>query len=983
MASTPHGADNTSITDDLEFGFIDREASAQHLYNPRLINNRGGTEMLRAIKDELRTAESFTFSVAFITSQAIATLKQALLDFEGTGTIITSDYLDFNDPEMFEELLLLDNIDVRVLNSSDVGFHAKGYLFHHRVGMTAIIGSSNMTANALRRNEEWNLRFSAACKGDIVHQIKAGIDHQLQASVPLSRAWIENYAARRRTRTVVIPGDDYIPSSTPPGAVIQPNPMQSEAVEKLKLLREDGETRGLIISATGTGKTILAALAVRQAAPKRLLFLVHREQIVNKAMEEFQKVLTENTPDDFGKYVGSTKQIDRPYIFATVQSLSKPETLEKIPPDHFDYIVIDEVHRAAADSYTRVIEHFSPDFLLGLTATPERTDGGDIYKLFDYNVPYEIRLKKALDSKMLVPFHYFGVTDYEKDGATITEFSDLQQLVAEERVDHIIDKLTSYGHATGAKGLMFCSRAQEAQKLSELLNTREVNGRRLRTRALTGADTSDVREATVKALEEGELDYILTIDIFNEGVDIPLVNQIVMLRATQSSIVFTQQLGRGLRKTDGKDHLRVIDFIGNYTNNFLIPIALNGGDRGDKEEIKPIIKGEAAPGEELAGVSTINFDAVSEARVLESLRKAKLDNIARLKKEIRELELRKGYLPKLLDFALEGTFDPVLMAAGRKNYWSLLHHTKFLDYGPTDQQIPFLNFLSKELLSGKRPHELLILRMLLQHQTTTLGDIRRMLVAERTTALVDTILSAVRVLSLDFFTAKEREGYEHIQVVSVEGEQVRLDPIFSELYTADREGETPPGGMSFRAAVDDIIATGLYLARHVHSWQGELIVGHRYSRKDYCWLNNWATNQYSTIYGYKVNKATGTCPIFVTYHKDDEISDSTKYGDEFIDNRTLHWFTRSKRTLASEEVAAIVNGDTEPHLFVKKDDKELKDFYYLGRVFPTGAYQDQMPDKDGTPLDVVRMNLNLESPIEASLYEYLTTNTAAIVSQEA
>ena len=974
MTHPPHSS-RQALVRDLEFGFVDRSISAQHHYNPRLINNRADTEMLQTIKDELRLAQSFTFSVAFITSQAIAILKQALLEFEGRGTIITSDYLDFNDPAMFEELLLLDNIDVRVLDSSQVGFHAKGYLFHHEVGMTAIIGSSNMTANALRTNEEWNLRFSAEENGDIVHQIKASIDRQLTQSDPLTPEWIQNYAARRTTRTVVIPGDDHIPSSTPPGALIQPNLMQSEALEELDRLRAAGEKRGLIISATGTGKTILAALAVRATAPKRLLFLVHREQIVNKAMEEFQKVLTDATVADFGKFVGASKEIDCKYVFATVQSLSKTGTLERISRDHFDYIIIDEVHRAAAETYSRVINHFTPDFLLGLTATPERTDGGDIYQLFDYNVPYEIRLKKALDSKMLVPFHYFGVTDYEKDGVTITEASDLAQLVAKERVDHVVKKLTAYGHASGAKGLIFCSRAKEAQELSTLLNTREVNGRRLRTRALTGADSAEERERTVKALEQGELDYILTIDIFNEGVDIPPLNQIVMLRATQSSIIFTQQLGRGLRKADGKDHLRVIDFIGNYNNNFLIPIALNGGDRGDKEEIKPIIRGK-----ELSGVSTVNFDKVSAARVLEALRKAKLDNIARLKKEIRELEIRTGRVPKLMDFAVQGTFDPVLMATGKKNYWSLLHHTKFLETAPTDSEAAYLNFLSGELLCGKRPHELLIIRELLERGAMTTGAVRTMLASEGTSAILDVILSSIRVLSLEFFTAAERKNYSDIHLATLEGDTLKIDPTFRRLYHSSPDVDADRGEMSFKAAVDDIIKTGLHQARHEHSWNGDFIVGRRYSRKDYCWLNNWTSNQYSTIYGYKVNKSTGTCPIFVTYHKHDEISDSTNYGDKFIDSHTFHWFTRSKRTLHSPEVKAIVEKKTDLHLFVKKDDKELKDFYYLGRAIPSDAYQDEMPTEKGGRLDVVRMNLNLETPIDASLYQYLTTDTARIAT---
>ena len=249
---------------------------------------------------------------------------------------------------------------------------------------------------------------------------------------------------------------------------------------------------------------------------------------------------------------------------------------------HFDYILIDEVHKAGASSYQKVIEYFNPKFLMGMTATPERTDDFNIYALFDYNIAYEIRLQEALEEDMLCPFHYFGVTDIEYNGETIDDATILSKLVADERVNHILDKIEYYGFSgETVKGLMFCSRKEEAAKLSLVLNEKG-----LRTVALTGDDSQEERVLRINQLENGKLDYILTVDIFNEGIDIPCINQVVMLRQTQSSIIFIQQLGRGLRKHDTKDYVTIIDFIGNYKNNYLIPVALSGDQSQNKDNIR-------------------------------------------------------------------------------------------------------------------------------------------------------------------------------------------------------------------------------------------------------------------------------------------------------------------------------------------------------------------------------------------------------------
>ena len=344
--------------------------------------------------------------------------------------------------------------------------------------------------------------------------------------------------------------------------------MQVEALMNLAQLRKQSESRAIIVSATGTGKTYLSAFDVRQVKPNRMLYIAQQEQILKKAEESFQKVL--GCPkSELGLFSGGSKESDRKYVFATVQTMSRPETLAQFDADEFDYILVDEVHHAAAESYKRVIDHFQPNFMLGMTATPERTDGANIFELFGNNVAYEIRLQKALEEDMLCPFHYYGVHEYIQDApdekidgkdVKVESMTDqernelsrwLEELADPNRVRYIIDKIQIYSEAgTPVQGLVFCSRREEAKRLSDLFNQQmnQQAERPYRTKAITGENSQMERDTAVAQLENGELDYIFTVDLFNEGVDIPHVNQIVMLRQTKSSIIFTQQLGRGLRK---------------------------------------------------------------------------------------------------------------------------------------------------------------------------------------------------------------------------------------------------------------------------------------------------------------------------------------------------------------------------------------------------------------------------------------------------
>lgn len=940
---------------DLTFGFLDRSQTSPRVHNPRLIANEGGDTMLRTIRHELRRADSFVFSVAFVTPGAIAALKQALLDFPGRGTIITSTYLGFNSPAAFDELLNLPGVEVLLLEGAAEGFHAKGYVFRQEHSATAIVGSSNLTEAALLRNHEWNLRFSALADGDIVHQLESAVERQRARAVPLTKEWVEAYRQTWRPPAAPPSPRPVVDGVVEPAAPVVANSMQVEALTAIDLIRARGERRALVVSATGTGKTILAALDVRTVQPERMLFVVHREQILDKAIGEFRRVM--GIPGgEIGKLAGGRREMDRRYVFATVQSLTR--SLDDIAPDAFDYVLVDEVHRAGAESYRRIMDHLSPEFLLGMTATPERTDGFNIFGLFDYNVAYEIRLQKALEADMLAPFHYYGVTDYiTSDGEVIDDATSLTRLVARERVDHVLRAVERYGQAgIPVRGLIFCSRNEEARQLSEILNRRTLRGRLLRTEALSGSDPVAVREAAVARLERGELDYLLTVDIFNEGIDIPAINQVVMLRQTSSSIVFTQQLGRGLRKAAGKDYLVVIDFIGNYANNYLVPVALFGDTSLSKDSVRQSLI-EAEEAGSIAGLSSVNFDAIAREQVFKSIAQVKLDSMVALKAAFTELRNRVGGVPRLVDFARFDTADPVVLATREKNYWRLV--AKFTRTpGPGVRQERLLNLLSGELLNGKRPHELVLLRALLERGRLTDGEVVDVLSAAGCTTTAEVVRSAVSLLTLEFFPAKTRPSYLPL-AVEVDG-GVEVGPQLAV------EWDDP----EFRAHAGDVIETGLFLARHRHGWAQTLRVGRRYSRKDACRLLGFRRDETATLYGYKVDPFSGTCPIFVTYHKADDVESSVAYGDEFLDENTMHWFTRSRLTLDSKEVLSIVGREVDLHLFVKRDDAEGRDFVYLGTVTPHDARNDTMPTNQGLP--VVTMRLRLDAPVEPGLYDYLT-----------
>ena len=479
---------NNDFKKSIHTGFVDKNIESEIVYRPQLLTNKiiPKEKVLSTLLQEFDTCNEFLISVAFVTTSGVAVLLNSLLSLEKRnikGKVLVSQYLNFTQPEALKKLLLFKNIELKIstLDSS----HSKGYIFKKDEYCNLIVGSSNLTSSALTVNKEWNLKVSGLYSSSIVENVLDEFNIDFQRAIPVTNDYISTYETiydderlfRIKTKIKYI--DDI---------EISPNSMQKEALENLKELRLQNKNKALIISATGTGKTYLSAFDVKNFNPKKLLFVVHRLNIALDAMKTFQNLFKKERT--FGVYSGNKRELEADFIFSTIQTISKEDHLLNFNRDAFDYIIIDESHRSGADSYLKLIEYFQPKFLLGMTATPERTDGNDIFSLFDHNIAYEIRLNKAMEEGMLSEFHYFGITDLKVNDEIIEDTKDFRLLASDERVNKIIDKARFYGSDNGiTRGLVFCSRNDESRELSL-----KFNERGFKTVSLSG-DSSEIERA--------------------------------------------------------------------------------------------------------------------------------------------------------------------------------------------------------------------------------------------------------------------------------------------------------------------------------------------------------------------------------------------------------------------------------------------------------------------------------------------------------
>ena len=978
------------FVDGIISGLIEHNPDASRLFEPKLILNdvTNGKKTLEFVLDNVRSCESFVMAVAFVTRSGVACLHQTLKEFGqrgGSGKILVSTYLNFSDPIAIKALSKFNGIEVSFVNEPN--FHGKTYLFEHADYAQIMIGSSNLTQNALGKNTEVNLGLCLQRDSSLYQHTASQMNQWVGEATQVSEANLDSYEqawkkAKEKIRTApptTVPEEIFAETAqafqtSALDTVLTPNQMQCPALDSLENVRKNGNTRSLIISATGTGKTVLSAFDVKQFGARRLLFVVHRLNIARKALSEFQRVFGDSK--SMGIYsAGDGLDENADFIFCTVQTIHSDRHLHKFANDHFDYIIIDETHHAGAMTYKKVLEYFTPQFLLGMTATPERTDGFDIYALFNHSVAYEIRLQKAMEADLLAPFHYFGITDISIDGSSLDEKSDFSKLISTDRVEHIIKTIDEYGCDSDViRGLIFCSRIDEARQLSLLFNLRGFN-----TLPITGGDSEDVREDAIRRLEsdgDNKLDYLFTVDVFNEGVDIPQVNQVVMLRPTTSAIIFVQQLGRGLRKAVGKDYLTVIDFIGNYRNNYLIPLALFGDSSYNKDKLRRLL---GAGSSLIPGASSISFEKIARERVFSSIDSANLNTKKGLTEDFDLLKFRLGRLPMMMDFIQNESRDPYQYIDYAD---SMLAFTTLVDkeISIEHDHLKLLGYLSKHVCDGVRLEESIILEGVIRFGSIDFDYIKTHVldVAGLPTDEL-TIKSAIHNLNLLFVTERSEKKNLRVsevskfQVLEYDGSKYQLSAgvtLTAHLENAVIRKYLTDLASASTARFLDRFKSGEYVSGFVR--------GAKYTRKDVFRVLQWDKRPNElNVGGYIVSADGSSCPIFVTYDKEENIAATTKYEDRFVNPGHLIYMSKSRRDLASPDVRAMLNHEAmgmRMPLFVKKSDDEGLDFYYLGELTAiTDKFVDTaMSGDDRNQVSVVKMEFLLDKDVDFRLYKYLT-----------
>ena len=547
------------------------------------------------LKQELLNCKKFYFIVSFIRYSGIQLLISTLDELEKQGIqgeIITSVYLNITDSKALRKLLSYKNIKVKIYNNSSESFHTKAYLFEKEKYHSVVIGSSNISQSALYSAEEWNVKLTDSSffniYGKSLNQFEK-LWHSNEA-IELTQDFIDEYEKYKKSVNVQNTFD-YRKTKIEQENEFVPNSMQKRILQKLKETRINGNKKSLVISATGTGKTYLAAMDIKQffeinsntenklfkindkkskTSNIKFLFIAHREELLENAINVFSKILKIDK-NEFGRIYGGLKEIDKNIIFASIQSLRN--CYNEFKPSFFDYVIVDEFHHSMSDSYLKTLSYFNPKFLLGLTATPKRMDGKDILLLCDYNVVDEIGIKEALEEDLIVPFHYFGVNDYTINYDNIpykngkyNEKILLENLLLNTRTDYIVEKINKFGFdGDELSAVAFCQNIEHAFFMKE-----EFSKKGYKSAVITANTSSNERSEILEKFKNKKIEILCVVDILNEGIDIPTINLLLFLRPTMSSTIFIQQIGRGLRKAKNKDFVTIIDFIGNHKKDYLL-----------------------------------------------------------------------------------------------------------------------------------------------------------------------------------------------------------------------------------------------------------------------------------------------------------------------------------------------------------------------------------------------------------------------------
>jgi len=939
----------------------------------QLITNEINKNFLLTLTENLSTCTEFKICVSFVRISGVQLLMDLLKELNSKGVkgqILASTYMNVTQPYALEMLNSFDNIQLKVFTSThDQGFHAKGYLFLNPEGnnkekWTIIIGSSNISGAAFKKNVEWNVINNEEVlennePGDFTKSVLEEFEELWES--PYSKEFSDEFLIQYR---------DYLSKIKKiqkenkevfnfEEKVIKPNEMQSEAIAKLNTLRKMNQNKALAIAATGTGKTYMSVFDAMQVNPNKAMFVVHRGDILVKAQESFDNVLGKTIPNYSSEiYKGSKHNKDCKYLFVTEDTLALH--LQDFESEEFDYIIIDEAHHAADNSYTKILNYFKPKFLLGLTATPERTDGKDIFNIFDFNRAVNIRLRDSLEKDLVCPFHYFGITDVEgidyskldhtpEDGEEyLNEVA--RMLMKSKRADYIFEKIKFYGHdGDKTKCLGFCATVDHAKFMADEFNKKLGEGYAI---ALSGENSVPERQKYLQQLEDDEtkLQYIFSRDIFNEGIDVQDVNLVLMLRPTQSSIVFTQQLGRGLRKIKGKEFLTVLDFIGNYQKSFLMTSVFSKDPNPDK---KTRLREVATDFVDIPGDTFIHFDKIVKEQILNQIDKEKFMSDANQKKAYFVFRKDNGNrMPYLTDYIKHGSdLDPCVFSKIKKG--NLLYHSYFefvvsSENDITSSESVILNQLSQNkvfgnfirfldsLLPAKRIEEWCIINNLVSNpsHSTSLDEIKTSMQKFVDYCKEENIINACNFLAGKYFDSTEEKTYGNV-IMSFDGNIISLNPNIIDLFTSTNTEQITKW-------INDYIE---YAFMRYDDEYGRKDYGFpflkpyaKYSMRSIAPLCNYEKIHSSFRGSGLLTSAKPQYFIFVDLYKADDIREEINYNDKFITSGLFQWQSPNNMTQDSERGKDVIHNierHAHLHLFVRKF-KEVEsipqEFIYLGEV---------------------------------------------------
>ena len=914
--------------------------------------NYSEIKFIDKLKRNIDLCSAFFFSVSFIKKPGLRLLApniETAIKRGATGRLITSTYQNFTDIDslqFFYDLQRrypdrfachLDKDCFSDLSGNTIGFHSKGYLFEFSDHNELLVGSSNITVYALLKNIEWDVSVIDDEGNQTYSSARIEFDSLWGKTLPLTLELINDYKTRL-FYSIERWDMDYSIAN----AELKPNYMQRRALKELNRVRAMGATRALITASAGSGKTFLAAFDALNFNPTRLLYIVHEGSILMKSYETFQRIF--GSDRSYGVYNGEYKEMDADFVFST--NVTMANSLEFFDRHTWDYIIIDECHHATAETYRRIIDYFEPQFLLGITATPERMDGDDVFSLFDQNVPYELRLRDAISNGLVVPFKYYGIRDElieyglkeTKGHRFVEQFSDEKHC---DFIYHMIEKHRLPGRKL--KALAFCRDIAHAIRMSQAMEDY------YHTRYLTGKNSIGERIRAYNDLqdESAELEILFTVDIINEGVDIPGVNMVLFLRPTDSQTIFIQQLGRGLRKYEGKEYVTVLDFIGNdYKRSVQIAFALGSMAENFVVE-KNLIAALVADNFSKIGLADygveIHLDDLSKKEILAYIDEVNFNTKTYLQQDYFNFKKYIGAAryPQHVDF-LNNDYAPDLIKFmqskinGRKNM-SYLGFLQAIDEDElpsfSERQEEFIDYVS-EMLPIVRPYEYLMIQAIVLHAGKC--SLKEMKHHVETNA--DRFSQEAFDHALFYMLA---EGFFLLVDDNMLLNDIKLDTEFDEYLQDLLEYGLGKYDVDFHDASPE---------ETFHLW-----AKYRKGQVQQLLLNN----PKDIMLGTKIYD--GVVYAYVTVLKSSSTKEELKYVDGYIDADTFQWETVAN--VRDSELNAL-KSSLKIHIFVRKIEKEDgiqlpftyigtgKMEYIEGSRKPNGAHLFRIPMNVTAPEDI-------------------------------